>query len=162
MPGSQYHRALYNVFSSHELSMVLLTRPLFGTLIALLILLGLSACSTKPKLLPNDHLIKVGKLQSEADVQECLDLADSYASDSKRWQEVAGETAKSAVIGSAAGAVGGAIVHNAGRGVAVGAATAAVATLLYELTSLGESDPTYKRFVEFCLDKKGYDVAGWR
>jgi hypothetical protein len=119
-------------------------------------------CSTRPKLLPNDQLLSAGKTQSEKDVNECLALADTYAKDSAKWKDVAGNTAKAGVLGAAGGAVGGAIVHNAGKGVAVGSASAAVVSLLNDLISSGESDPTYKNFADYCLRKKGYEVAGWQ
>lgn len=122
----------------------------------------LTGCSAKPKLLPNPHLIAVGKGQSEKDIQECIELADAYSDNSAVYKEAAIETTKGAVIGSAAGAVGGAIAGSVGRGTAIGAASGAVAALLNELFTIGEKDPTYRQFAEYCLSKKGYEVGGWR
>ena len=119
----------------------------------------LSSCSYQPKLLPNDHLLQVGKDQSQKDITECLELAKLYGQDAEKWQEVAKQTAKGSVIGAAAGAVGGAIVHSAGRGVAIGAASGAVAALVNELFKLGEGDPTEQRFTDYCLEKRGYAVV---
>ncbi|MCO6430657.1 MAG: hypothetical protein J5J00_07325 [Deltaproteobacteria bacterium] len=136
-------------------------RPTPAGFLLLMFLLSLAACSTRPKLLPNDQLLRTKKEVVDADVNECLELAETYSGDPDKWKEVAGTTAKSAVIGSAAGAVGGAIAGSAGRGTAIGAASAAVAALLHELYSLGEHDPSYRQFAEYCLTKKGYEVAGW-
>ena len=123
--------------------------------------LSLTACSATPKLYPNAHLIAVGKGQSEKDVNECLELADQYTDNSAAYREAAINTAKGTVAGTAAGAVGGAIAHEAGRGTAIGAATGAVGALVIELFKLGETDPSYKSFTEYCLSKKGYEVVGW-
>lgn len=139
-----------------------MTSTLCSKIIIIFLSILTAGCSTSPKLLPNDHLLKVGKEQSDKDIQDCLTLADTYSSDPTRWKEIAGSTAKAAVIGSAAGAVGGAIVNNAGRGTAIGAATAAVTALLYELSALGDADPSYKSFVEYCLKKRGYETSNWR
>ena len=119
------------------------------------------ACSARPKLLPNDALLNTDRAVVDSDVDYCMELADSYSGNRSKWRSGIGNTAKAATIGTAAGAVGGAIVHSAGKGAAVGAAGAAVASILNELYSIGEPDPTYKRFVEFCLTKKGYQVGGW-
>lgn len=127
----------------------------------LLALFLLAGCSSKPKLFPNDHLISTGEEQTRKDIDECLQLADTYADNSQAYKDAALNTTKGAVIGSAAGAVGGAIAHQAGRGTAIGAASGAVAALLSELFKLGETSPTYKSFAEYCLQKKGYQVAGW-
>ena len=125
------------------------------------LLLTLAACTVKPKLLPNATLIANGPGKADQDIEYCIDLADTYSGSPGKWQEGLQNTAKASVIGSAAGAVGGAIVHSAGQGTAIGAASAAVASILNELYSIGEPNPTYKRFVEYCLTKMGYEVAGW-
>ena len=124
-----------------------------------LLLLSLSSCSYQPRLLPNDHLVKVGAEQAEKDTDDCSELARTYHQNSDEWKRVAKNTLIGSVAGSAAGAVGGAIAGNAGRGVGIGAASAAVGTLVLELFRLGETDPTEKRFVDYCLEKRGYKVA---
>lgn len=123
------------------------------------LLLALAACSYHPEILPNDHLMSVSKEQSEKDIKECTELADTYDRDSEEWKRVAKTTAVGAVAGTAAGAVGGAIVSNAGRGAGIGAATGAVAAIVTELFRLGESDPSEKRFIDYCLEKRGYRVG---
>ena len=122
----------------------------------------LIACSSRPKLLPNDVVLKSSKAQVDKDIDECLELADTYADDYDKLKTTVENTAKASVAGAAAGAVGGAIVGNAGRGTAVGAASAAVFALLNELYTLGDKDPTYQRFAEYCLIKRGYEIAGWK
>jgi hypothetical protein len=123
----------------------------------------ITACSTKksPNFYPNDKLREVSVETTKEDTKECMALADDYVKSPEKYKEVAGSTAKAGVIGSAAGAVGGAIVGNAGRGTAVGAASGAVVALLQGLWKIGDRDPSYERFVEHCLQEKGYKIYGW-
>lgn len=132
-----------------------------------LVLLSLGACSItqksvrSPDFYPNDHLSKVGKAQANHDTQVCMSLASDYVKEPERWKEIAKTTGEGALIGTATGAVGGAIVSNAGRGTGIGAATGAILGLIRGIQKSGDPNPTYERFVEQCLADKGYRVFGW-
>lgn len=132
-------------------------------------LICLSACSAqRPILYPNAHLRTVGSQTAEHDISRCMAEADAYISSGGPTQEktknVAKGTAVGAATGAATGAVGGAILGNAGQGAAVGAATGATAGLLGSLFGVfGDSgpNPAYQRYVERCLQERGYDTIGW-
>lgn len=118
--------------------------------------------TSRPQLFPNDHLRSVGAGRADADVNDCLALADQYSEDPAKWQEALKGTAKGAVAGTAVGAVGGAVFSKAGRGAGAGAAVGGMLGLLNELDGLSERSPSYQRFTEYCLQKKGYEIVGWR
>jgi outer membrane lipoprotein SlyB len=132
---------------------------------------ALSACtasqnpfvaSSRPSLYPNEHLQKVGMQRANADIDECMALADQYAEQPSQWQEALKSSAKGAVAGTAVGAVGGSVFSKAGRGAGAGAAVGGMLGLLSELNNMGNRTPSYERFTEYCLQKKGYEITGWR
>jgi hypothetical protein len=96
-------------------------------------------------------------------------LAADYVSSNGRFGKTAEgivtESGTSAVIGTAAGAAGGAIVGRAGTGAAGGAAGAGAAGvtrgLIHGVTSRSEPSPDHKQFVNRWLREKGYDPIGW-
>lgn len=133
-------------------------------LCCLIVPLTLFGCaSTKvPQLYPNAHLGDVGPERASEDRKYCLTLADEYVEERGKYDELAKETGIGAVGGAAAGAVGGAILGGSvGRATAAGAAAGAVITLVRGLFELREHSPSYQRFVEYCLQKRGYEVIGW-
>ena len=127
--------------------------------LSLVIALSLTSCSYNPKVLTNDHLFSVGPEQMRQDKDDCIELAKDFDQNSEEWKRVAKRAGKASVAGSAAGAVGGAIAGNVGRGVGIGAASGAVGAIVMELFRLGETDPSEKRFIDYCLEKKGYKVS---
>jgi len=137
-------------------------------LIAGLMLLGLSACSsTKPILYPNPHYQSVGNEVAERDIEACKQLAESSGAKEGRGStgNVATSTAMGAGVGAASGAVGGAIYGSAGQGSLIGAASGAVAGLLRGIFySARPSQPNqaYANFVSRCLQEKGYEITGWQ
>jgi hypothetical protein len=139
----------------------------FGVLGALM--LALSACSSaRPVLYPNKHLQSVGNAKADEDIAQCMALAESYVGSGgateQQGRNVAKGTAIGGATGAATGAVGGAIAGDAGTGAAVGAATGATAGFLGSIFGVfGDSgpSPTYQRFVERCLQERGYEPIGW-
>jgi len=75
--------------------------------------------------------------------------------------QVADSTAAEGAIGSATGAVGGAVVGHPGRGAMVGAADGTTAGFLRGLLRRPPSSIAYKQFVQRCLKERGYDPVGW-
>ena len=133
------------------------------TFIVLVAVLTLPACSMKrPVLYPNQHLDRVGKETAQADIDECMQLASEHGADSKAGEKVAKRTVAGAAIGAATGAAVGAVLGHAGRGAATGAAGGGAGGLMTGLFSSREPDPVFRRFVEKCLRKKGYEPIGWR
>lgn len=136
---------------------------------AIALLIPLSACATaRPILYPNGHLRTVGNVTADQDISQCMAEADEYISsggeNAQKTRNVAKGTAVGAATGAATGAVGGAITGSAGTGAAVGAATGATAGLLGSFFGIfGDSGPSpaYQRFVERCLQERGYDPIGW-
>lgn len=138
----------------------------FNVVIKLVLLTGLlhglaSGCTMKPSLYPNAHLADVGREQAEADIQACMQLAEEYEVKAKQGEKLAKSTAVGAGGGAVAGAVGGAISGNVGGGIATGAASGAAVGLFYGLFKAAEPSPTYKSFVNRCLQEKGYEIVGW-
>jgi outer membrane lipoprotein SlyB len=117
----------------------------------------------KPQLYPNQHLVNVGQAQSNYDIADCENLANTYVEENK-GAEIAKKGATSAVIGgvigAAAGAVrsGGSVSNTAATGAAMGAAGGTTKGII------DSNDPStiYKNFVNRCLSDRGYDVMGWR
>ena len=125
------------------------------------ILASLIGCSgSQPILYPNDHLNQVGQDQAEQDIEECQQLADEYVPEHDA-STVAGSTAVGGGVGGATGAVGGAISGGPGIGAAIGAAMGATVGFFRGLFRASQPTPTYKSFVNRCLQDRGYDSIGW-
>jgi len=121
----------------------------------------LSGCAgPRPTLYPNHHLKQVGQNQADSDIEECQQLAEDYVPDNET-ATVAGNTAIGAGAGGATGAVGGAIRGAAGSGAAIGAAVGGTVGLLRGLFQASQPTPTYKAFVNRCLNERGYESIGW-
>ena len=123
----------------------------------------LLACSQKrPVLYPTAHLEQVGNEVAQADIDECMRLADEYDASSSSSGKVAKGTAKGAAVGGAGGAATGAVLGSVGRGAAAGAAGGAAIGLTRGLFRSREPDPVFKRFVDKCLRERGYEPIGWK
>ena len=120
-----------------------------------------SGCSRQPVLYPNDQLLEAGRQQADADIRECMEMAEAHGVKPQQGEKVAKSTAVGTVGGAGGGAVAGAIAGNLGTGVAAGAASGAAVGLLYGLFQVAEPGATYKNFVDKCLIKKGYEPVGW-
>lgn len=135
---------------------------LSNMVVFLLALALVSGCaSQRPVLYPNAQYKSAGGTVAEAEVTDCIAMANRNGASSDRLQEVAEDTAKGAAIGGATGAVSGAIVGRPGKGAAAGAAGGGTATLLYGLLESDEPSSLHRRFVERCLRDKGYEPIGW-
>jgi len=126
----------------------------FLTIIFILLLVS---CASKPKLYPNSHLKQVGKEAANKDIKQCMDESDSYLESSK-GKKIAKGAGAGAVIGGAMGAVSGIFSGNIARGAlmgsAIGGAGGAAAGAL-------SPDEIKRRYVNTCLNEKGYQVLGW-
>lgn len=132
------------------------------TIALLSMFLFVIGCSgPRPILYPNNHLKQVGQDQAEADMEECQQLAENYVPENDT-ETVATNTAIGGGVGGATGAVGGAIRGAAGPGAAIGAAVGATAGLLRGIFQASQPSPTYKAFVNRCLNERGYESIGWK
>lgn len=132
-----------------------------------LIVVGISACSAisgpkTPDLFPNEKLSRTPMGVVQADVNSCMALADQYIKEPNKY----GEMAKQGVIGGAVGAGTGALAgtitgNNVGRATGAGAAVGGVLGVLSGMSEMNQRSPSYERFVEHCLQKKGYEIIGW-
>lgn len=132
--------------------------------VALLILLGLVACSgPKPILYPNTHLEAVGPDMAQHDISECRKMAEAAGATPERGkgEKIVGNTAVGAGVGAASGAAGGAVIGAAGSGSAIGAVSGAVAGLLRGLFRSPQPSQAHMRFVDRCLKERGYEPVGW-
>lgn len=131
--------------------------------LALLACAASAACAPKrPVLYPNQHYRSTGIEVSQADIDTCMQLAETGVGDTNDAVNTAGRTAAGGGGGAAVGAVGGAITGNAGTGAAVGAATGATAGLLSGLWGTRDHDPIFMAYVDTCLREKGYQPIGWK
>jgi uncharacterized protein YcfJ len=132
------------------------------TIVFMSMLLLVIGCSgPRPILYPNNHLKQVGQDQAEADMEECQQLAENYVPENDT-ATIAGNTAVGAGAGGAVGAVGGAIRGAAGSGAAFGAAVGATTGLIRGIFQASQPSPTYKAFVNRCLNERGYESIGWK
>jgi len=132
-------------------------------MLILFVAFAMSSCAVKrPVLYPNYHLQNVGKTVAQEDIDDCMRLAAEHGADSNAGEKVAKRTAAGAAIGAATGAAVGAVLGHAGRGAATGAAGGGAGGLITGLFRSRTPDPVFRRFVEKCLCKKGYEPVGWR
>ena len=125
--------------------------------------LMLTACAAKrPVLYPNAHLNEIGQPKADQEIDDCINLANSYKAGGDKTREIAKDTGKAGVVGAATGAVIGAITGDFGRGAAIGGAGAATAAMGSGIMRSDEPDPVFKQFVEQCLREKGFQPLGWR
>jgi hypothetical protein len=139
-------------------------RPRFAgaSFLAILLVAGLSGCSTKqPVLYPNPHLQRVGPEVAQADIAACLQLAEQQLQPD-RTRDAAERTATGAVVGGATGAAVGAVTGHPGRGAGAGAAGGATRSLMNWLFGRRDQDPLVRSYTEHCLRERGYQTLGWR
>ncbi len=130
---------------------------------ALLVCAAAAGCATKrPVLYPNAHYQSMGIEVAQADIDNCMQMAEAGVGDENHAADTAGRSAVGAGTGAAVGAVGGAIRGGAGTGAAVGAATGGTLGLFSGLWRTRDHDPIYMAYVDTCLSEKGYRPIGWR
>lgn len=123
----------------------------------------LTACAAKqPVLYPNAYYRTVGEEIAKNDVELCMQRAEEAGTQADKGEELAAKTGKSAVVGGAAGAVAGAVAGSVGRGSLIGVAVGGTTALVGGAFRANDHDPIFMRFVEQCLQDKGYQVLGWR
>ena len=122
----------------------------------------LGCAAERPVLYPNPHLNTVGAATAEQDIEECIALAKGAGVGPNKAGQVAERTATAGAVGGAAGAAAGAVRGHAGRGAAMGAAGGAAGGLASGLIKSRDLDSVTKRYVDVCLQERGYRVLGWK
>ena len=127
-----------------------------------LVLTVSAANAQQPQFFANEKLNTVTVAQKNSDVADCMSRGNQFmASQSNR--SVAGQGARSAARGAALGAVAGSITgNNAGRSAGAGAAVGGIAGTAKGVQTRGNANPDFQRFVNVCLEEKGYRVVNWR
>lgn len=132
-------------------------------IIATLTIPAVSLAAPRPQFYPNAHYKKVGATQANADFGVCDGEARGAVGSDTNQESVAGRGVRGAAKGAALGAIGGAVMgKNVGRSVGAGAAIGGTAGTVRGAKARGELSPEYKKYVEACLEEKGYKVVGWR
>lgn len=122
-----------------------------------------AACAPqRPVFYPNEKLNSVGMSVAQQDVDDCIALARQAGAEGDEAKAVAGRTVTASAVGAAGGAAAGAVYGHAGRGAAAGAAGGAAGGLVSGLIKASHMDAITKRYVEACLQERGYRVIGWR
>lgn len=129
-------------------------------------IITLSACASMttpktPDFYPNEKLNATPRGQVQADVNTCLAMADEYIKEPNKYASMAKQGLIGGAVGAGTGAVAGTITGNAGRGTGAGAAVGGMLGVLKGMSEMNERSPSYERFVEHCLQKKGYEITGW-
>jgi uncharacterized membrane protein len=128
------------------------------------ILLLANACSSGPKrpvFYPNSHIQRVGQPQAQRDTNDCMALADAYGVSRTRDGEVGTKAATGALIGGVSAGAWGLVRGDAAERAAAGALAGGSAGAVKGGIDSTRISPTFKRFVQRCLQDRGYDVIGW-
>ncbi|MBN8548366.1 MAG: hypothetical protein J0M12_03505 [Deltaproteobacteria bacterium] len=132
----------------------------------LTIVLALGACSAfsgppTPDFYPNKKYLDSPRSVVNEDEQACLAMANEYIKQPNKYQTLAKDAVVGGAVGAAGGAIGGAIMGHAGPATGAGAAIGGLLGVLKGLSDMNEPTPSYERFVEHCLQQKGYAIIGW-
>jgi len=132
-----------------------------------IVLAGCAAMSRTPVFYPNAKFKQVGESVAQKDVDECTTLAEKAGAASFSGSAAASSAARTGMQGAAMGAAGaavasmlsgGSIVGDAARGAAIGGAAGAAGGAV----AGGYGDPMFRTFVGRCLGERGYEVIGWK
>jgi uncharacterized membrane protein len=130
----------------------------------LLTLFVLSACSSsakRPVFYPNSYMKQVGQGQAQRDADECMALADSYSVSRTKDGEVATKATSGALIGGVGAGAWGIVRGDAGERALAGALAGGSAGAVKGGVDSTRLSPTFQRFVNQCLQERGYQVIGW-
>lgn len=136
-------------------------------IIGLLALTTLFSCASyRPVLDENSQMQKVGEARAEKDIDLCLQKADSYLAKHKndRMKNSAIRGAgQGAVLGGVVGLLSGGNLQSTAGGAMIGAGVGAAGGALDEATKdKWKPDDMKQRYVKNCLERKKYQVIGWK
>ena len=142
-----------------------------STLLAIIVLgifsiFQMGCSSYRPILDENDTYLRNGSQQAEKDIDECVAKAERYLEQHKkdRMAKSAGRgAATGAILGGVLGAITGGGLRSAVGGAAVGGVVGAGAGAGKEAAKDNLSpDEMKNNYVTRCLNRKNYDVIGWK
>ena len=129
---------------------------------ALFVFVPLAAFAVpKPELYNNKYLQEVGSQRAARDTNECSVAANDYVASSESG--VGRDAVRGAAKGAAYGALAATIMNqNAGRGAGAGAALSGLRGVGSAAREKKDGSPEYRKYVEACLEDRGYKVIGWK
>lgn len=134
---------------------------LSASVVLLTLSAGCSSGAKRPVFYPNSHIKQVGQPQARRDTDECMALADKYEVSRTKDGEVATRSVEGALIGGVSAGAWGIVRGDAGERAAAGALAGGSVGAVKGGVESTRISPTFQRFVQRCLQEKGYDVIGW-
>ncbi|NDV24692.1 hypothetical protein [Desulfovibrio sp. JC022] len=126
-----------------------------------LLLLACPACAKKPVLYPNEQYKKAGETKVSEDIEYCMEFAEKSVGKESKGKTSAKAGIQGGLIGGAIGLGIGIVTGSPGSSAMAGAAGGAAGGAVGGAVQDNE-DPLYKKFVERCLQEKGYETMGWK
>jgi hypothetical protein len=119
-----------------------------------------SAYAAVPQFYPNQKYNSATVSQLNTDINACKSNASAHVGDQSgsTLRKGAGTAVRGAALGAIAGAIGG----NTGRGAAAGAAVGGTVGVVGGVREKGDGNPEFQKYVNYCLEEKGYKVLGWK
>lgn len=118
-----------------------------------------TACAAKPILAPNEKYERMGHQRSERDIDDCMKRAENQLK-LTRGRRVLRSAVTGAVVGGVVGGVAGSAGHTGALGgAAIGSAVGGGVGALHG--ALTTPEQAKRGLVNYCLNKKGYQIAGW-
>jgi uncharacterized protein YcfJ len=131
--------------------------------VGLIVALAAGCAAKRPVLYPSPYYLEVGEEVAEFHIEECIELARSYGHEAPApGERVAGEAAKGSFVGAIVGGAVGWVLGNPGRGAGAGAAGGGAGGGLRGASRTRDPDPIERRFVETCLQERGFQTVGWK
>ena len=125
-----------------------------------------SCASYRPILDENEQYEKVGESRAEADIDQCVAKADRYLekhSSEKTRKEMGRKALTLGAIGGVVGGLSSGNLSGAAGGALVGAGIGAGSVALGDaMKDKLSPDELKKRYVSNCLQRKNYQVIGWK
>ncbi len=140
------------------------TRLIWAAVLFLFMSSSAGAASMKPVLYPNQHFKKVGQQNAQADIEECMRMAEEYGVSPDMDEELSRLAAQEAAVAAVAGATVAALLGvDPGEAAVIGAVEAGIETYTRgALEAQQRPGWVFRRFVERCLLEKGYEPIGWK
>lgn len=138
----------------------------YSALYVILMLLATSCASYRPILDENKKYTQVGEARAEKDIDVCMNKADSFLAkhkNEKMKKQMGRQAVQGAALGGIVGGLSGGNLQSAAGGAMVGAGVGVVGAYVDEKTKDQlKPDELKQRYVQNCLQRKSYQVVGWK
>lgn len=122
----------------------------------------LTGCAQKkPVLYHNAHYNNTSEKQRQNDINYCIDQGKQNIGESSRGETAVKAGVKSGIVGGAVGLGIGIITGNPGTSTAAGALGGGAGGAASGAMS-DSGDALFRRYVNRCLQDKGYEPIGWK